>query len=241
MVACDIGQGDATVLAVGDGSAVVVDAGPEPAAVDRCLDRLDIRHVRLMVFTHDHADHVDGWPGVRSGRQVDQVAVGPTGGPASGAIARHQVSPGEEFTLGRITVNVLGPPSSAAIRADGVEGSAANNASVVLGVQVAGFRLLLPGDIEPDAQQDLIRAHPDLRAHVIKVPHHGSAQQSPEFFDAVGATVATIGVGADNNYGHPAASALAMMREQGVRWWRTDLDGDIAIVLREGRLLVVTR
>ncbi|MGZ5414632.1 MAG: ComEC/Rec2 family competence protein, partial [Aeromicrobium sp.] len=56
MVACDVGQGDATVLNAGDGSAVVVDAGPEPTAVDGCLRRLGIDHVSLLVFTHGHAD-----------------------------------------------------------------------------------------------------------------------------------------------------------------------------------------
>ena len=43
---CDVGQGDATVLAVGDGSAVVVDAGPDPVLVDRCLSRLGVTRIR---------------------------------------------------------------------------------------------------------------------------------------------------------------------------------------------------
>ena len=103
MVACDVGQGDATVLDAGDGSAVVVDAGPDPTSVDRCLDRLHVRRVRLMVFTHAHADHVDGWSGVLSGRVVDQIAVGPTGGPGTAAIPQHVVTPGESFTVGDVT------------------------------------------------------------------------------------------------------------------------------------------
>jgi competence protein ComEC len=32
-----------------------------------------------------------------------------------------------------------------------------------------------------------------------------------------------------------------LLRAQGTRWWRTDTDGDIAIVERDGRLLVVAR
>ena len=57
---CDVGQGDALVLRAGPGAGVVVDAGPDPAAVDRCLDRLDVERVPLVVLTHFHADHVDG-------------------------------------------------------------------------------------------------------------------------------------------------------------------------------------
>lgn len=241
MVACDVGQGDATVLSVGDGSAVVVDAGPTPAAINRCLDRLDVHRVQLMVFTHAHADHVSGWSGVRSGREVDQVAVGPTGGPASGRIPRHQASTGETFTVGDIHARVVWPNSTGTLRAESLEGSAANNASVVLDVDVGGARLLLTGDVEEQVQEQLARAVPDLRADVVKVSHHGSARQSPRLLATVRARLATISVGADNDYGHPAATTLSMLRAHGVQWWRTDLDGDIAIVRREERLLVVTR
>lgn len=241
MVACDVGQGDATVLAAGDGSAVVVDAGPDPASVDRCLDRLHVHRVRLMVFTHAHADHIDGWAGVLDGRRVDQIAVGPTGGPGTASIPRHVATPAESFTVGDVTAQVLWPTASGPVRVTGAEGSTANNASVVVAAQVRGVRLMLAGDIEPDAQDALLREHPDLAADVLKMPHHGSARQSKEFFDAVGARIATISAGEGNDYGHPAAAALSLLREQGMRWWRTDTDGDIAIVERDGHLLVVTR
>jgi competence protein ComEC len=241
MVACDVGQGDATVLAAGDGSAVVVDAGPDPTSVDRCLDRLHVHRVRLMVFTHAHADHIDGWPGVLDGRRVDQIAVGPTGGPGTASIPRHVATPGESFTVGDVTAQVLWPMASGPVRVTGAEGSTANNASVVLAAQVRGARVMLAGDIEPDAQDELLREHPDLAADVLKMPHHGSARQSKKFFDAVGARLATISAGEGNDYGHPAAAALSLLRDQGMRWWRTDTDGDIAIVERNGHLLVVTR
>ncbi len=240
MVACDVGQGDATALNAGGGSAVVVDAGPDPTAVDRCLDRLDVHRVRLMVFTHAHADHIDGWPGVLGGRRVDQIAVGPTGGPGGAAIPQHVATPGESFTVGDVTAQVLWPSASGPMRV-GSDGSTANNASLVLRAQVRGVRLMLSGDVEPEAQEGILRDNPDLAADVLKMPHHGSARQSKEFFEAVGARIATISAGEDNDYGHPAAAALGLLRREGVSWWRTDTDGDIAVVVRDGRLLVVTR
>ena len=60
LVACDVGQGDALVLPAGPHAAVIVDAGPDPTAVDACLDGLGVRSVPLLVLTHFHADHVDG-------------------------------------------------------------------------------------------------------------------------------------------------------------------------------------
>jgi competence protein ComEC len=41
--------------------------------------------------------------------------------------------------------------------------------------------------------------------------------------------VALIGVGRDNDYGHPAPSALALLRSTGALVLRTDLDGRIAV------------
>ena len=70
MVACDVGQGDGLVLNAGRGSAMVVDAGPDPRAMDGCLRRLGVERVPLLVLTHFHADHVDGLAGVVHGRRV---------------------------------------------------------------------------------------------------------------------------------------------------------------------------
>src|SRR5690606_34261780 len=78
LVACDVGQGDGLVLATGERDrAVVVDTGPDPAAFDRCLDRLGVNRIPLVVLTHLHADHVGGLSAVFDGRAVGGVAVGP--------------------------------------------------------------------------------------------------------------------------------------------------------------------
>ena len=233
MVACDVGQGDATVLNVESGAAVVVDAGPDPIAVDTCLDRLGVKRVVLAVMTHAHADHIDGWSGVHRGRELDAVA----GGPTSPALI--QLAAGQQFAVGRVDMEVLWPPPGA--RLAGRDGSAINDASVVLRVHIAGVTLLLTGDVEPDAQDVILRSGLPVAADVLKVPHHGSARQSERFFAAVGARAATVSAGEGNDYGHPAAAALRLLRDQGTAFWRTDLDGDIAVVARDGRLSVVTR
>lgn len=237
MVACDVGQGDATVLNVVQGTAIVVDAGPDPRLVDECLDRLGVHRVALAVMTHAHADHVDGWSGVRRGRRVDAVVGGPT------SAALRQVRAGETFSVGGVRGLVVWPPVDAPVpSADSSgEGSAVNDASVVMRVELDGIVLMLTGDVEPDAQDQILRSGLPVDADVLKMPHHGSARQSEQFLDAVGARVVTVSAGQDNDYGHPAPAALRMLRERGAAAWRTDLDGDIAIVVRDGRLSIVTR
>lgn len=243
MVACDVGQGDATVLNAAPGVAVVIDAGPEPAAVDGCLARLGIRRVAVAVMTHAHADHIGGWAGVRRGRRIDTVVGGPT------SAALHQVVAGDTFAAGAVSGEALWPPAGRRAPSSGDssgEGTAVNDASVVLRVRVRGIAVLLTGDVEPDAQDEILRSGAPVAADVLKMPHHGSARQSEDFLDHVGARVATISAGAENDYGHPAPAALRMLRERGVAFWRTDLDGDIAIVVQgdardHGTLRVVTR
>ncbi|MGA9749530.1 MAG: ComEC/Rec2 family competence protein, partial [Nocardioides sp.] len=73
LVACDVGQGDGLVLNAGDGAAVVVDAGPDPALIQHCLERLQVDEVPVVVLTHFHADHVDGLAGVLGGHEVATV------------------------------------------------------------------------------------------------------------------------------------------------------------------------
>ncbi len=91
LVACDVGQGDGLVLRAGRHAAIVVDAGPDPVAMRRCLDQLEVEAVPLLVLTHFHADHVDGLEGVLTGRSVGQIWVsraGFTGAGGAGGAAR---------------------------------------------------------------------------------------------------------------------------------------------------------
>ncbi|MGH8774811.1 MAG: ComEC/Rec2 family competence protein [Jiangellaceae bacterium] len=178
LVACDVGQGDALVLNAGADAAVVVDTGPDPRPVHRCLDSLGVEQVPLLVLTHYHADHVEGLAGVLDGRRVDRVLVSPLADPDEQAdlvrgwlddagvpVAVAQV--GDDFAVGdSVRLRVLWP------RRIITDGSAANNASVVLDVVAGGARILLTGDIEPEAQRALVRHEPRLEADVLKVPHH---------------------------------------------------------------------
>jgi len=250
LVACDVGQGDALVVSVARGTAIVVDAGPDPDLVDRCLDRLGITVVPLVVLTHFHADHVDGLPGVLRDRQVGAVEASPMRDPPAGVdeVVRIVGETGQEVAVapygstrryGEVTLQVLWPDLPGAVAGPG-DGSAANNASVVLLVETHGLRVLLTGDVEPLGQQRLAAALWGLDIDVLKVPHHGSTYQDTDWLRSLQAEVAVVSVGEGNDYGHPDPYLLDALRSDGTDVARTDTDGSIAVVAGEDGPVVVT-
>ncbi|MGC4770372.1 ComEC/Rec2 family competence protein [Micromonospora sp. DT44] len=249
VVACAVGQGDALVLPVAPGRAVLVDTGPEPGAVDACLRRLGIREVSLLVVSHFHLDHVGGVAGVFRGRRVAAVLTPPSTDPASGRTAvraaatdgratMRDATAGARHRVGGVELLVLGPPYPlAGTRSD------PNNNSLMLRATVAGVSVLLPGDAETEEQHAvLVRTPPDqLRADVLKVAHHGSAYQDESFLTAVRPAVALVPVGTGNTYGHPNPALLARLSRGGTRVLRTDTDGDVAAIRTADGLAVVRR
>jgi competence protein ComEC len=242
LVACDVGQGDALAVRVAESSALVVDAGPDAALVDRCLDRLGVEHVPLLVLTHFHADHVAGVPGVLDGRDVGTVLVSPLRDPPEqvSEVARWteelpvvEAAPGQRGSVGDATWRVLWPDP-----APPTEGSPPNNASVVLLVEVDGVRMLLTGDVEPPAQAALVAAGRVLQVDLLKVPHHGSRFQDEEFLAATSARVAVVSAGEDNPYGHPAPELLDALAGSGMLVARTDTEGTVAVVAGDDGLRV---
>jgi competence protein ComEC len=248
VVACDVGQGDALAIPLGGPEAVVVDAGPDPPAVDRCLSGLGVRVVPVLLITHFHADHVDGVSGVLAHRRVGAIVVPGLAEPAAGARLLDSaaatagvpvgVAPvGWTYARGDVEMQLIGPTR----RLTGTS-SDPNNNSLVVRVRARGISVLLPGDAQTEEQDTLVSDvdSADLRAVVLKVAHHGSAFQSDAFLAAAHPTVALVSVGAGNRYGHPNAALLARLARGGARVWRTDTDGDLGVVVTPDGVGVVT-
>ncbi|MGW5212429.1 ComEC/Rec2 family competence protein [Streptomyces sp. NPDC004051] len=251
LVMCDVGQGDAMVLAAGEDTGVVVDAGPDPAPVDHCLRSLGITRVPLVVLTHFHADHVAGLPGVLRGRSVGEIATTGLEEPADQArfvrrlaTDRHlpmtRAVAGERRRTGDLSWEVVWPPpgprqsaAPAAPQSWTPQPEGPNDASVAMLVRTGGLRLLLLGDLEPPAQRALARSPAAGRladVDILKVAHHGSAYQDPGLLHRLSPRLALISAGRDNTYGHPAPTTLAALRDTGTAVLRTDRDGTVAVL-----------
>jgi competence protein ComEC len=178
---CDVGQGTAVVVRSGDDSAVLIDAGPEGGGVDRCLDRLGVRRLDLVVLTHFHADHVGGLTAATAGRAWGELVHGTPCGEAAAAdraariaeaagAAVNVVGSEPEFGDGPV-VGAAGEarltvyPSSLArlCAASGPPGedSVVNNAGLSVLAEVDGLSVWALGDLEAAGQDALLA---DLRA-----------------------------------------------------------------------------
>jgi competence protein ComEC len=219
---CDVGQGDALLVNLGSGSAMLFDAGPDPRLLERCLEVFKIKRLPLIVVSHAHADHYEGIAGIGSRdvgelwstREFDLLE----------NVQNRIVRKGEKFQIGDSKVEIIWPSTGMeTFESVAGDGSTENNRSVVAVVEIADLKILITGDIEPGAQQEIAKDLAEI--DVIKVPHHGSRFQEPSLFE--GASIFLISVG-KNSYGHPDQGLISMLSNVG-RVFRSDRDGAISL------------
>lgn len=216
IVNCDVGQGDAEVINLGEHQGIVIDTGPDPLLMDACLKSLHISEIPLLVITHNHADHYGGLAGALKGRKVGQIW--------------RTALQGQHFSfdapIGHIDIEILWPKDpNASFTVMPGDGSAMNNTSVSMLIDIAGIKFFTAGDVEPPAQEEILASGLVHSVDIMKVSHHGSAYQYLPLLDALRPSVAFISVGTGNTYGHPAQNTLTALADRGVKVYRTDLDG----------------
>lgn len=249
VLACDVGQGSATLVRLDASRVLLVDAGKDPAALDRCLSGVRAHRV-YAVISHFDADHWAGISGaVRGGRTVERVWIGPRAAadpkaarlPGLVGRAGEPIGAGARMAVGAVAWRALWPearPASApgagaSGAAQGAAGgeqrpaadsAARNDEALVIRVDAGRLSLLLPADIGAQEQRRLARGLEPV--DVLVAPHHGSADLSADFFRAAGARAGIVSVG-QNSYGHPTLQALRAFGPVAVL--RTDECGSVWI------------
>ena len=243
---CDIGQGDSMVINLGNHQGIVIDVGPDPVAEDRCLKALGIREIPLLILSHFHADHVAGLTGAIKNRAVGQVWVSVNSAPLIESAKAQAALKGVEMIkavrgmsarVGPLTIRVLWPTLSAtSFEEMPGDGSQINNSSIAILITSNAFSLFAGGDLEPPVQEILVKDVGPV--DIYKVCHHGSRYQDLAFMSALHPRISIISVGAGNTYGHPAVQTLEALARLGSEVLRTDIDGAIAVQVRNHQFTV---
>lgn len=247
VASCDVGQGDATVIR-SDDSIAVVDVGKDGKKIDSCLAKLGVVHIDLLVLTHFDADHVNGLAGAIKNRLVGNAMLTSFADARPGAdfsrflleTNRIRVIKAEQGLHGEVGTagwKVLSPSRTAE------EAEDSNDGSVTMLWKFSNFQLITLADLGEKGQQRLAASlgswwtDPNLPL-VMKVSHHGSADQYPELIEWLKPTLALISVGANNGYGHPTRRTLNTLNRAGATILRTDLLGSIALGKTSGEFEV---
>ena len=251
----DVGQGDSLLVVFPAGKTMLIDGGgafggfpghelsigidPGEEAVSPYLWSRGFQKLDVVALTHAHQDHLGGLTAILENFRVGSLWIGRE--VSSPALAKL-----EEIANAR-RIQIEHEVRARSFSWDGVDGAflwpetvgeeaaapAKNNDSLVLRLRYGKQRLLLTGDAEKQAENEILAENPadELHADVLKVGHHGSKNStSTEFLAAVRPQVGIISAGEDNPYGHPNNELLERLANANVHILRTDRDGAIHVL-----------
>lgn len=240
IAACDVGQGDAFILK-SESYIAAIDVGRYPNLFSQCLSELGINHLDLLVLTHFDKDHVGGLSAVR-GKVTRVISGGPENTEDEGLL-KDLASRGAHIergirgmsgALGQAHWEILWPTPG---RTDMQVG---NPGSVTVQVEFPTFSAIFLGDLGEESQRALISEQQIGHIDVVKVAHHGSADQYPGLYEQLTPRISLLSVGAGNDYGHPRQKTLDMLNAVHSVSPRTDQDGLILISAKTAGLSVWT-
>ena len=247
----DVGQGDSILVEFPKGKRMLIDGGGlyedrfdiGKNVIAPLLWKKKIHRLDYLVLTHPDPDHLKGlnfiashfsigqfWDnGLRSDSefysQLEETLI-------RKGVDRFSLSEKtSQKMINGVQISFLNPPGKVESHKVGRNTSFFNNHSLVLKLQFKNIRVLLAGDIEREVENRLMREGYELRADILKIPHHGSASSStPLFIERVNPRCAILSVGERNIGRLPHPEVLKRYEDLGSRIYRTDRHGAITII-----------
>lgn len=224
---CDVGQGDAFVINLGDAEGWLIDTGPPDSGLLLCLERLGITTLGKVFITHTHSDHF----GAIRELEESKVRIGDrlvsTGFDLELWPGARVLEPGTRQTAGEVSFEVVGPEARYAQYAE------PNDTSLVIRFSFStpsgAVDFFAAGDMETEAMDRLLRLHPQGHAAILKASHHGARNGGTRIIEQIHPQILLVSAGKDNSYGHPHPETLEMAKRIGATVLRTDQSGTVLL------------
>ena len=254
----DVGQGDCTLIKTPTNKNVLIDGGGsesgnfdvgENTLLPYLLDRR-ITTIDYMLISHFDSDHIGGLFAIMENLKIKNVIISKQGEESSNLIKFKEivknkkinvivVSKGDYIQIDKYSYfEILFPET------DFINENILNNNSIVANFTSLGLKMLFTGDIEEIAENRLYELYNNtkkLNAHILKVAHHGSKTSSTaKFLELVKPKIAFIGVGINNNFGHPSSGVLDRINSYTNQIYRTDQNGEIELIFINGKIKINT-
>jgi len=252
----DVGEGDSILIKTPNNKYILIDGGgtfykekSSPGIrVLNSLKRLGINKIDLLTFTHEDSDHTEGLFHIIKREEVEYIAYPDVelinyGKDLINILEKQNVKKidlkrGDSFEIDGLEFVILNPISGGKdyLRAND------NNNSLCILLKYKNFSVLLTGDIEVEAINEIYKLYPDLinDLTLLKVPHHGSKNSyDMNFFNLIGPKYSIISVGS-NVFGHPSDDILDLLSSINSKILRTDEDGAIEIEIKDNKIKIDT-
>ncbi|MEI7884265.1 MAG: DNA internalization-related competence protein ComEC/Rec2 [Clostridia bacterium] len=244
----DVGQGDAIFMKTPKGKIILVDGGginftgennKGEKVILPFLARKGIRRIDLVISTHPDSDHLAGLQYLLGAIPVTQLIIPPESY-FNGEYDQLEMILPTKTIMQEVKRNDI-------IAIDGVELRVLNpaqdmyndnNNSICLSVSYEKMIMLLTGDIELMAMDNILEQTAIKPVTILKLPHHGSINSFNKiFYENFSPQITVVSVG-KNSYGHPANEILEYLKKQGSNVLRTDINGAITITVDKKNIIV---
>ena len=258
----DVGQGDSCLIRY-KGTNIMIDSGGSLSknkdgksydigenVLNNYLLNRGITRLDYIMASHFDEDHSQGFIFLLKNMKVKNVIISEQYKTSSiyeqfKQICKKQniqiiyVKSGDEIRIKDLAFKILHPKS----KENQISENPLNNNAIVCMVRYKNRRILFTGDIEKVAENEMVKEYTNgLKADILKVGHHGSkTSTTKEFLDLINPSVALIGVGQNNKFGHPNEDVIKRLEEKNIQIYRTDEMGEISVIIdKNGKIKINT-
>jgi len=212
----DVGQGD-SMLIESPSCVILIDSFQNVLPL---INHLGIYHIDYMILTHSDNDHIEEAQNVIDHIDTSHLVLNPYNNYPIQHDKIIKAHSNDHFKCGNLDINFFGPLK---------EYEDTNNNSLVFQIHLGKSTFLFTGDIEQEAEMDLVSQYGHLlKSDIIKIPHHGSnTSSSNDFIKFVNPEIALISVGQNNRYGFPDLEVINRLMSTHTEIYRTDQMGTI--------------